>query len=409
MTENNNENSNYSYTHNLISSEKINEFLSSEGKVIRTFLISSIITIVFCTILYFNYILLGEFFTTLFLSFICSLALRPSKDKIILKLKKHFRQSHKYFVLRSWIIKVLRFLQIIRLINFINSKIWKKQAFLRMNNESFEHPQDSDMSEEEKSKHNFFNNLPFLLFICFLYIIIFKMRMFISATIISIYFFIDFLVRLLIDMLIILSRKFSNNSLVLNKDGVPRDYVHTIVSSLLILKYLLIMIFIIIIGVVLFYMDLKKIYIYLNENNDFLKLIKENLLSSDKFKIYQQTIFEQFNIIEVYLNSTYISIDPQFPQTSFLQSGNYTVYGKFWFYIDLSNKIINVLNDPTFVIEGYAPGNPNNTYLYKTYCEEYENTLIFILRKVFTSDYIERFHCGSRILLKQLNIDVYKT
>jgi hypothetical protein len=329
MTENNNENSNYSYTHNLISSEKINEFLSSEGKVIRTFLISSIITIVFCTILYFNYILLGEFFTTLFLSFICSLALRPSKDKIILKLKKHFRQSHKYFVLRSWIIKVLRFLQIIRLINFINSKIWKKQAFLRMNNESFEHPQDSDMSEEEKSKHNFFNNLPFLLFICFLYIIIFKMRMFISATIISIYFFIDFLVRLLIDMLIILSRKFSNNSLVLNKDGVPRDYVHTIVSSLLILKYLLIMIFIIIIGVVLFYMDLKKIYIYLNENNDFLKLIKENLLSSDKFKIYQQTIFEQFNIIEVYLNSTYISIDPQFPQTSFLQSGNYTVYGKF--------------------------------------------------------------------------------
>jgi hypothetical protein len=278
-----------------------------------------------------------------------------------------------------------------------------------MNTESFEHPQDSDMSEDEKSKHNFFNNLPFLLFICFLYIIIFKMRMFISATIISIYFFVDFLVRLFIDMLIILSRKFSNNSLVLNNDGVPRDYVHTIVSSLLILQYLMIMIFIIIIGVVLFYMDLKKIYIYLNENNDFLKLIKENLLSSDKFKTYQQTIFEQFNIIEVYLNSTYISIDPQFPQTSFLQSGNYTVYGKFWFYIDLSNKIINVLNDPTFVIEGYAPGNPNNTYLYKTYCEEYENTLIFILRKVFTSDYIERFHCGSRILLKQLNIDVYKT
>lgn len=329
MTENNNENSNYSYTQNLISSEKINEFLSNEGKVIRTFLISSIITIVFCTILYFNYILLGEFFTTLFLSFISSLALRPSKDKIIYKLKKHFRQSHKHFVLRSWIFKILRFFQIIWLFNFICSKIWKKKTILKMNSDSYDHPQDSDISEDEKSKLNVFNSLNYLLFICFFYIMIFKLKIFISVTIVFIYFLVDFLVRLFIDILIILSRKFSNNTLVLDSNGVPRDYVHSIVSSLLIIYYLMIMIFIIIFGIGLFYLDLKKIYIYLNENNDFLKIIKENLLGSDKFKIYQKTIFEQFNLMEVYLNSTYISIDTQFPQTSFIQSGNYTVYGNY--------------------------------------------------------------------------------
>ena len=99
MADNQNINDQNGFPNRKIIGEKINELFSNkEGKMIRTILIANFIVIVICSILYYNYILLGEFFTTIFLAFICSLALKPSKDKLIYKLKMHYREKNKYFV-----------------------------------------------------------------------------------------------------------------------------------------------------------------------------------------------------------------------------------------------------------------------------------------------------------------------
>ena len=171
--------------------------------------------------------------------------------------------------------------------------------------------------------------------------------------------------------------------------------------------YILFVLLVIILGIVSIYLDLKKIYLYLNENNDFLNVIKDNLLTSDKIKNYQQTIFEQFNSFEEYLNNTYIKIDSQYgTQSTFLRGGNYTLYGKFSNKIDLSNKLIYILNNPMLVVESEGQSEAEKNITYKLMCEEYQNTLISILNRVFSSDYIVKFHCSTRVLLKELNIDV---
>lgn len=330
MNVNNNENDNIGYNNHTKIGEKINQLLSNdEGKLIRTILIASFIIIVICLILYFNYILLGEFFTTIFLAFICSLSLKPSKDKLIYKLKRHLRQSNKYFVTRSWIFVVLRVLQILRLLSFITSYVQKpKMEKLRLNSEYFttEPTVESETSEEEKAKYTIYNNINYLIFICIVYIMIFKLKIFISVTIISIYFFADFSTRLTMDIFIILSRK--NNRLNLTVNNTTREFVHSIISSLMIMIFILFVVFVITLGIGLFYLDIKKMYNYLNENNDLIKVIKNNLLESDKIKNYQQTIFEQFKSIEEYLNNTYIKIDSHYTQSSFIQDGNYTLFGK---------------------------------------------------------------------------------
>jgi hypothetical protein len=193
---------------------------------------------------------------------------------------------------------------------------------------------------------------------------------------------------------------------MLKKNGTPKEFVHSIVTTFMILFYIFFMIFVIIFGIGLFYLDLKQIYNYINDNNDYFTVIKENLLGSDKLRNYQQTVFEQLNSIEVYLNNTYIKIDSQLTNSTFLQGGNYTIYGTFLLIIDLSNKLIGIINDPLLVVEGIVSPHLDREDMYKYHCEKYENAYISIVQKIFQSDYVTKFHCSSRILLQQLNIDV---
>src|SRR4051794_415408 len=78
--------------------QKIGEIFSGEIKLIRTILISCLTVIIICILLYFNYILVGQFFTTIFLSFIVSLAIKPTKEKIIKKLTNQFVKKKYLFV-----------------------------------------------------------------------------------------------------------------------------------------------------------------------------------------------------------------------------------------------------------------------------------------------------------------------
>ena len=74
--------------------------------------------------------------------------------------------------------------------------------------------------------------------------------------------------------------------------------------------------------------------------------------------------------------------------------------------IDLSNKLIYILNNPMLVVESEGQSEAEKNITYKLMCEEYQNTFISILNRVFSSDYIVKFHCSTRVLLKELNIDV---
>ncbi len=79
---------------------KISELFTTEIQLIRTIFISFMTVLIICILLYFNYILIGEFFTTIFLSFIASLAVKPIKNIIIQKIEKQLHKS-KYFSLNS--------------------------------------------------------------------------------------------------------------------------------------------------------------------------------------------------------------------------------------------------------------------------------------------------------------------
>ena len=74
---------------------------------------------------------------------------------------------------------------------------------------------------------------------------------------------------------------------------------------------------------------------------------------------------------------------------------------------ELSNRFIQFFDDPSLILENNSVTSKNETQIaYMHTCEKYDNTIINIMKKLFRSDYIGKFYCSSRILLKQLNIDV---
>lgn len=94
--------------------QKIGEIFNNEIKLIRTILISFLTVLVICILLYFNYILIGQFFTTIFLSFISSLAVKPLKDLIVNNIENQLITKD-FFSLKSFVFLFLKiFFKIIR-------------------------------------------------------------------------------------------------------------------------------------------------------------------------------------------------------------------------------------------------------------------------------------------------------
>ena len=78
--------------------------INSEIKLIRTIIISFFTVLLICILLYFNYVLLGQFFTTIFLSFIASLAINPFKRLLVDKIENNLTQM-KYSICNCYLLK----------------------------------------------------------------------------------------------------------------------------------------------------------------------------------------------------------------------------------------------------------------------------------------------------------------
>jgi hypothetical protein len=273
--------------------KKITNMYSQEIKLIRTIIIASITVISLCIVLYFNYILIGQFFTTIFLSLVASFVLRSTKDSII----SHFEyniQDHKYYVSYSYFIKTLKAIYIsIR-------TIFESLVLLK----------PIKIVDKFSNIHNkFVTN--YLYFIVFIYVIIFKLDIYLTLIIISIILGVDLIIRICLDVLIIMVRSIKDNYLLRslifqdNKTLLNQN-VHSIVALILISLFLVLILITILLSLWLIYIDIKSVYKESNSNySDFInRIIPRNITDlSDHFNnFYKSNLFTHIKTLEEYIN-----------------------------------------------------------------------------------------------------------
>jgi len=138
--------------------KKIGELFTTEIKLIRTIFISFMTVLIICILLYFNYILIGEFFTTIFLSFIASLAVKPLKKMIIHNIEKRLHKS-KYFSVKSFVFIFLKLILILKkkilinlaeyMISKISIKIDEKNYIESQDQKTLKTIEDNTVSEDK--------------------------------------------------------------------------------------------------------------------------------------------------------------------------------------------------------------------------------------------------------------------
>jgi predicted PurR-regulated permease PerM len=434
--------------------KKIRELFSGEIQLIRTILISCLTVIIICILLYFNYILIGQFFTTIFLSFIVSLALKSTKEKIIKKLTNYFTKR-KYFIGKSVLIYIIKFIifiakliwkGVIILVNRLrkkelivscvsnytskktdtnsssnNNRLWEISS---PNRSSFKSQGSFDHENSNESNYlTIFNNRNFLFFICGLYIVIFKLEFYLTLALFIIYLITDFVIRLLIDMtfsivklanknssfnhLIFEDRKTTNCKYELNEN------MHCLISLIMILFFSFIIVIVLISFLWLLYIDVKSILLIVRDNSDYVNYFKTILPDQvkeyyevDNFdKFYNNNIFVHLKSIELFINRT---VEEQFSTGEFSNlKGNHTLY-------DISNNLINFIKDPSLIIQAATHENnsTNSTVQFplisilESKCKIYETDAIHRVISITRVAYIEKLYCGIRILIDRFNLEM---
>jgi hypothetical protein len=269
--------------------KKISNMYSQEIKLIRTIIIACITVISICIVLYFNYILIGQFFTTIFLSLVASFALRPTKDSIICHFEENI-ENHKYYVKQSKITKSLQ--GIYNIIKIILQTI----VFFRPIQIKFDKMQDE-----------FVKN--YLYFIVFIYVIIFKLDIYLTLLIVSIILAVDLIFRICVDILIIVIKRIKNTFLRFfifqEKKSQLNDNVHSFVALILISLFLILIIMIVFLSLWLIYIDVK--FVYSESKNDYSEIlhrfIPKNMTDfSNQFSnFYQNNLFTHLKSFEEYV------------------------------------------------------------------------------------------------------------
>lgn len=432
--------------------KKIGEMFSGEIKLIRTILISCLTVIIICILLYFNYILIGQFFTTIFLSFIVSLALKSTKEKIINRLANNFIKK-KYFIGKSVLVYIIKFIIFIaKLIckgfKFFTSKFRIKEINLHnlssntiKNNETMSknyHNKTLDYDASKRSSINsqgsfdqdnsdeskyltIFNNRNYLFLICLTYIVIFKFEFYLTLALLLIYLITDFVIRLFIDMSFYIFKLANKNSFfnLLIFEGKTKnnfefnENIHCLISLIIILFFSFIIVVVFISFLWLLYIDVKSILLIARDNSDYINYFKTILPDNvkeyyelDNFdKFYNNNIFIHLKSIEIYINKT---VEEQFSSGEFSNlKGNHTLY-------DISNNLIEFIKDPSLIIQAASQKNytSNNTIQFplisilKDRCNIYEKEVIYRIVSITRSEYIKKLYCGVRILIDRFNLEM---
>ena len=193
----------------------------SEIILYRVISFALLTVIIFVALVYYNYLLLGEFFTTIFMAFMCSLALRPSKDTLIVLIKTHITGEAPACVTNSFLARILMFI-----IRLFDKKRKKKTHII--------------IRGFRKLVKWMFYDVYLLLFICFVYICYKKGSGPFTLIILLIICFFELYLRLIVDIIYIICRKVVGKKFLLDENDEPLPYIHSTVSIILIIGSILV-------------------------------------------------------------------------------------------------------------------------------------------------------------------------
>lgn len=420
--------------------KKIGEIFSGEIKLIRTILISCLTVIIICILLYFNYILIGQFFTTIFLSFIVNLALKPTKEKVTATITNYFMKK-KYFTVKSRLFIIVKY--IIRGVKVVISifrrgvemikrrrdknlnrvesyKDLRKggKEYLKLVNSPAISTRKSSMSNMDDTSSTvtyitIFNNRTYLICLLIIYVAVFKLEFNLSLTLLILYILLDFIIRFLIDttfsLIRLANRNFYFKNLIFEHNELNEN-MHSLISLIIIGFFSVIIMLTLMVFLWLLFIDMRQMVIYIRNNNDYLHYFKNILPEHIKdyysdgsdssahtdSNVYSNKVFVHLKSIEAYINST---VEEQFG--SEIARGNHTLY-------DISNNVINFLKDPSLMIMGKDSAKSKEYPLISLLdekCDNYSKEMIYRLVSFTRVNYVKRLYCGLRILIERFNLD----
>ena len=277
----------------------------------------------------------------------------------------------------------------------------------------------SNMTNEadtnEEADLTIFNNKNYLYIICLVYVVIFKLEFFLSLTLIFSYLFIDFVLRLVIDIALILAKRWNRNSIFKylifqqNTQLELNDSMHSLISFIIILFFSVTIMLVLAGSVWLFYIDTKSVVNYVTNNSDYVNYFKTIL--PENFKeyydgdnlnyFYNSKVYVHLKSFEVFANS---ALDEQLGNSTESIRGNYTLY-------DISNNLVNFIKDPTQIVNNQKFNDKSKTFsnsslisLIDDGCVKYDQEIIFRILSYIDNDYMKKLYCGLRIIIDRFNI-----
>jgi hypothetical protein len=290
--------------------EKFHQFFSGETQITRTILVSSFTVIGVCILLYFIYILLGDFFATIFFSVIISMAIKPTKELILLTMTDHIA-NNKYSILNCYLFQFLGFITefVMLICNWLVFRTRSSKMFY------------------------LFTNLKITDYIgisCIVYIILTKIEMNLTITLFINILLFDIFIRLIFDtlMLIFSILKNTNLSHLVYERNKFNDTIHSILSISLIILFIGLICGVIIFSIWLCYIDFKSIVTIINDNNQQLskylnEIIPENIKSYYENDLTYNNVYMKLKMFEDFLNITEAE-----HKISGLRNSNHTIWGK---------------------------------------------------------------------------------
>lgn len=340
----------------------ISEFLSkskflfkvsilSEKRILKISIIFTVLIVLLFTIIYFNYILIGDFFSTILFAIVISLAIKPYKDSITEKLENMINNEN-YFLFDSMLLYILGNIRAIigfiiaKLNDFFNKKtkittleeienenknsknmnmsIYPRKSSFNKNSNSYDNNMNNKSTIKNKIKEmTDISTLTLLKYCTIIYFIVFKLDIKFFLFLIFIVTIIDFWIKISIDFILYSFSKLNLIEIIMDLSDSKRKklkhIVHSILTSLLLVVSIVIFMSFMLLSFFLLYKDISFIYNlvinqnslkdvvndYINENVNFnfkdiginLGLGNENSGLNDTMNSKPQIQFSQFDTL----------------------------------------------------------------------------------------------------------------
>ena len=417
------------------------DHFSSEQKLIKILLISVVFVILVGTVLYFNYVLLGEFFSTIFFSLLVAFSLKPVKYDLLIKLE-YILLNNRNLISNSVVASILDFIKrsIFYILNIINqlvlklfkfdlkSKISKTQLYMKIFNDK-----ENNFNELRKAIKNFssssklisikspinessLSTINLLQYSLILYFLAFKVSIKFFFFLIVVYIGIDFIFRSSFDLLIFVFTKLNLMDVIyevkyLVKDDISdeierkvemKQIIHTIISSFLIILGLFFFSVLMILVFYLSYKDMSYVYHFIKNNYSIKKYVYEHVQNNINIKEFIENNIDLNNFSQFsHFNSSIVNLiqNQKNNSTNTVDS----------LYDSIQNISITIYNDPLHFSSKYL--NINSTFFNETTskCFHSEDNFVFKIIKWLGLNYTKKFYCVVSFYYKYLSEELRQT